>query len=82
MKLSCDEATAICDKSQYGASSFLEKVKLNLHILLCKKCGMYSKQNGIMSKCYKNQQIFEGQKKCCLTSDEKNCMDQKIKEQL
>lgn len=81
MKLSCDEATTICDKSQYGESTFWEKVKLNLHILLCGKCGLYTKQNKMMSKCYKSQKDIEQQKKCCLTSDEKICMDRKLKEQ-
>ena len=42
MKISCDEATKICDKSQYKEASFLDKVKLNFHLILCKKCGKYT----------------------------------------
>ena len=43
--ISCDEATTICTKNQYKEASFLEKVKLNIHLLNCKICGLYSKQN-------------------------------------
>ena len=52
MKLTCDEATTICDKSQYKEASLWEIIKLNIHILLCKNCGLYSKQNSIMTKCF------------------------------
>jgi len=43
--INCDEATTICTKNQYKEASFLEKVKLNIHILNCKVCGLYAKQN-------------------------------------
>lgn len=52
MKLTCDEATSICDKNQYKEASWWEKIKLGIHLFLCKKCGLYSKQNSIMSTCY------------------------------
>jgi glutamate synthase domain-containing protein 2 len=79
MKLSCDEATCICDKSQYKEASFFEKIKLNLHLLLCKKCGMYTKQNGIMSKCIEKYKHREHQKKCCLSAEEKGVIEQQLK---
>ena len=43
--ISCDEATIICTKNQYKEASFFEKIKLNIHLLTCKICGLYSKQN-------------------------------------
>ena len=43
--ISCDEATTICNKNQYKEASFWELIQLNIHILRCKICGMYSKQN-------------------------------------
>lgn len=43
--ITCDEATTICTKNQYKEASFWEKIKLNIHILTCKICGLYSKQN-------------------------------------
>ena len=48
--ISCDEATTICDKNQYGEASFWEKIKLNLHLLMCKHCRGYSKQNHLITK--------------------------------
>lgn len=47
--ISCDEATAICDKNQYGEASFLEKFSLMFHLFICKYCKKYTKQNNLMS---------------------------------
>lgn len=80
MKLSCDEATAICDKSQYGEINNWDKIKLTLHLFLCKKCGLYTKQNCVLSKCYKKHQELEKKKECCLSVGEKKCMEDKLKE--
>lgn len=82
MKLSCDQATTICDKSQYGEVTLFEKIKLNLHIFLCKKCGKYTKQNIVMSKCYQKHSKLEKDKKCSLSEDEKQSMDKDVKEQI
>lgn len=51
--ITCDEATSICDKNQYGEASFLEKVKLNIHFIRCKICFKYTKQNITLTKIYK-----------------------------
>jgi len=82
MKLSCDEATKICDKNQYGEASLWEKIKLNIHIFLCKKCGLYSKQNGIMTRCYEKHQALEKSKKDCLNEQEKKYLDKEVKEKI
>jgi hypothetical protein len=51
--INCDEATQICDKSQYCEASTFDKIKLSIHNFLCKKCHLYSKQNKIMTKLFK-----------------------------
>ncbi|CAM1373684.1 conserved hypothetical protein [Tenacibaculum litopenaei] len=79
-KITCDEATTICDKAQYGEASFVEKLKLNWHILVCKICRMYSHQNGILTKVYKNQAVECRSKKFSLSEDDKLALKQKIKE--
>lgn len=79
MKISCDEATTICDKSQYGEATLLEKIKLNWHLFLCKNCGKYTTHNGIMTKCYRKQSENITKKKCCLSEDEKECMEKEVK---
>lgn len=50
--INCDEATAICDKSQYGEASLSEKISLNIHLLICRYCKKYTKQNSLMSNLF------------------------------
>ncbi len=45
MKISCHEAAHICNKSQYKEASFWEILKLRFHILYCKTCAKFTKQN-------------------------------------
>lgn len=47
--INCEEATSICDKNQYGEASIWDKIKLNIHIIMCKYCKSYSSQNHIIS---------------------------------
>lgn len=48
--INCDEATAICDKHQYDEASVFDKIKLSFHLLFCKYCKTYSKQNNLMTQ--------------------------------
>ncbi len=43
--ISCDKAVILCNKTQYKEASFLEKIKLKLHILFCSTCAVFSKKN-------------------------------------
>ena len=79
MKLTCDEATAICDKSQYKEASLWEKIKLNIHLFVCKKCGLYSKQNKVMSTCYQKLKAMELNKMPNLNQEEKEFMERELK---
>ena len=47
--INCDEATTICDKSQYGEASLYDKIRLNIHMIMCKHCRKYTKQNSLMT---------------------------------
>jgi len=82
MKITCDQATTICDKNQYGEASLMDKIKLNLHIVFCSRCGLYSKQNFVMSKCYKNHRAKNCHEDCCLEDHEKELIDEKVKAKL
>jgi hypothetical protein len=42
---SCEKAATICNKTQYREASFIEKMKLQFHLLMCKTCPDFSKQN-------------------------------------
>lgn len=48
--INCDEATTICTKNQYKEASFFEKIQLNIHLLRCKICGIFSKQNTTLTE--------------------------------
>jgi hypothetical protein len=82
MKITCDEATSICDKSQYKEATFLEKVKLNLHLFLCKKCGLYSKQNNIMTTCYEKHKNNKTRYNDCLREEEREAMSKQLNEKI
>lgn len=48
--LKCEEATHVCDKSQYHEASILEKIKLTIHLLYCGACRKYSRYNSKLTK--------------------------------
>ena len=79
MKLSCDEATKICDKNQYGEALLWDKIRLSFHLFLCKKCGMYSKQNTVLTKCYNKYKGEEGRKGHCLSEADKKHLEKEVK---
>lgn len=74
LRITDDEATAICDKNQYGEATFIELIKLNLHFLRSKDCYTYTKQNNIMTR------LFKGHAKTC--KELKHCMSYEDKEDL
>lgn len=53
LMINCNEATSICDQSQYGEASFIDKIRLQIHLFLCKNCSLYSVQNKVMSNFFK-----------------------------
>ncbi len=65
-KITCDEATTICDKSQYGKATLVELIKLKLHFFTCKICMLYTKQNTLMSKMLKHS---KAEKSICRLSE-------------
>ncbi|MFK5958888.1 MAG: hypothetical protein QM495_08480 [Lutibacter sp.] len=82
MKISCDEATKICDKNQYGEASLWEKIKLNLHLFLCKKCGLYSKQNTVLTKCYEAHKNTSNGASHCLSIEDKEHLEEELKSRI
>jgi len=75
-KITCDEATTICDKSQYGAVSIMELIKLRFHFLGCKICALYTKQNTLLSKILNKNK--GGDAICSLTAEEKEKMRKEL----
>ena len=73
--LTCDEATVICDKSQYGEASLWDKIKLNLHFAKCKFCKLYTKHNTFISS-------IINQNKSSLCDRQRNCLTEQEKQHL
>ena len=75
--ISCDEATTICNKSQYKEASLWEIVKLKIHVFGCKVCGRYSKQNGTLTKvCNEHLHKTESEHKLC--KEEKEALQTEV----
>ena len=55
--MKCEEAGHVCDKSQYKEASFWEKVKLNIHLLYCRACREYTKNNTKLSKAFRKSDV-------------------------
>lgn len=49
----CNEATHVCNKNQYKEASLLEKIKLIIHLIYCRACRKYTKNNMKLSKILK-----------------------------
>ena len=79
--ISCDEATALSDKSQYEKLSWSEKLKLDLHLLLCKHCRTYAMQNNYVTKLL-GKYLDSSCKKEHLEETEKKELEKKLKLQI
>lgn len=79
--INCDEATAICDKNQYGEASLYEKFRLGLHLALCKPCKKYTKQNSLMTKLF-GKFATPCEESGQLPEKEKRELELKLKEEL
>ncbi len=76
----CDEANQVCDKAQYKEASLLEKIKLNLHLLYCKTCRGYSKNNAKLTKRIEDSNLECLDPKC--KEDMKKDLNKAIEEQV
>ncbi|SHH05506.1 hypothetical protein [Flagellimonas flava] len=71
MKISCEEASQICNKSQYKEAGFWQVLKLRLHVLTCKTCAKFTKKNtAFTSLCEKaNLQVLSESEKEAMRKD-------------
>jgi len=76
--ISCDDANHNCDKSQYKEATFLEKIKLTLHLLYCRTCREYSNNNAKLSKVINDSNVD-----CLELKDKqemKDCFERELKQ--
>ena len=66
--LKCEEASHVCDKSQYHEASFFEKIKLTIHLIYCRVCRKYSKNNAKLTECIEKSNV--------------NCLDESVKNEM
>ncbi|WP_445737751.1 hypothetical protein [Mariniflexile sp.] len=64
----CDEANHVCDKTQYKNATLWEKIKLNIHLIYCRACREYTKNNTKLTKTIKKAHI--------------ECLDKNYKEKM
>ena len=55
--MKCKEAGHVCDKNQYKESSFLERVRLAIHLAYCSACRKYVARNNKLTQTIKNSNI-------------------------
>ncbi|GAA3636636.1 hypothetical protein [Flavivirga jejuensis] len=60
----CDDANHVCDKTQYKEATLWEMIKLNIHLLYCKFCREYTKNNAKLTKVLKKSEVECLDKKC------------------
>jgi len=53
----CDEANHVCDKTQYSEATLWEKIILNLHLIYCRACCGYTKNNSKLTKAVKASKV-------------------------
>jgi len=71
--ITCEQAAIISDKTQYKEASFLEKIRLRLHLLVCKTCAVFSKKNKQLTVLCERAQIQQ------LSEEEKLLMKKELK---
>ncbi|WP_233783188.1 hypothetical protein [Flavivirga eckloniae] len=62
----CEDANHVCDKTQYEDATLWEKIKLNIHLIYCRACRKYTKNNTKLTKIIKKSEV--------------ECLDKKSKE--
>ncbi|GAA4948984.1 hypothetical protein GCM10023314_22830 [Algibacter agarivorans] len=68
LTIPCDEANHVCDKTQYKEASLWEMIKLNIHLIYCRACRKYTKNNTSLTNKLKESQV------ACLDKDCKEAM--------
>jgi hypothetical protein len=78
--INCEEATTICNKNQYKEASYWEKIKLSIHLLICKKCGLYSAQNTTMTEIFEKH--LHNHEEHNLSDKDKERLQHKLEEKI
>ena len=81
--LSCDKATFLLTKKEIGNITFIEVLKLKIHLLSCKYCHRFAQQSTFITKQIHSLSIIDPNNlKLKLTDEQKICMQHNIDNQL
>lgn len=50
LKITCKEASLLIIKSEEQHLSYSEKLRVNLHLFICRMCRLFKRQNKILGK--------------------------------
>ncbi len=70
--ISCDEAAVICSKTQYREAGLWEGLQLRMHLLICKSCASFSRNNKQLSNLC-DQAVIK-----TLTTEEKSRLKERL----
>ena len=70
--LPCNEANHVCDKKQYKEATLWEKIILTFHLVYCRACNKYTKNNTKLTRAVKDSKVI------CLDNKEKEVMKQEF----
>jgi hypothetical protein len=70
----CTEAAKICNKAEYKEASMAEKLRLHIHLFLCRRCKKYSDRNKKLSSLFEkaNLQVCSEKEKTAFKEQMKN----------
>ena len=72
--ITCEEAANICNKTQYKEATFIERLKLQWHILICKTCAAFTRKNTHLTTLCEKANLHS------LSVEEKQKMKKKLKD--
>ena len=79
LKLTCCEATLLMEQQNANTISFTDKIKLKIHILICKWCEAYNKKLKIIDA---NMQLKNTEKQIEITDLELDKLKDEINKKL
>ena len=50
--MTCEDATLMMTRSEYEKLSYMNNIRLRMHIMLCKPCQSFNKQNKLITEKY------------------------------
>ena len=74
--MKCEKANHVCDKNQYKEASFLERVKLTVHLIYCRACRKYSVRNNKLSDAIKISDLKS------ISKEDKNVIKERLHQEM